>query len=206
MFKTFLSPKHVILHTLHESRGDVNDENIPAFGAVIGKFSPLTIGHKKMIDLLTQKCAEQELTPVICIIDTQGVNNTDRLMTGAERKQLIMNQYGGDIEVMLVGNAFQALVNIKETGGNLELILCGDDRVEKYKQLSATIFDQDYQDTPPNVISLPRSNEDDPTSMASSTKARQAAKIGDIEKFSHITGLSGVESMQLMKLLQDRMG
>lgn len=205
MFKAFYLSKKAILESLQEERGDINDPTPPAMGMVIGKFSPLTIGHKKMIDQLIAACKQHDLVPVVAIIDVGGLNDTDRLLTGDERKQIIQTAYS-DVEVMVTANAFQALVNIKETGGDLGLLVCGDDRVEKYRDLSLKIFDKDYQDFPPDVKALSRSDADDPASLASSTKARQAASTGDIKAFAAIVGQPSQQAEPLMQLLRDRMG
>jgi len=205
MFKAFYLSRQAILESIREARGDFNDATPPAMGMVIGKFSPLTIGHKKMIDQLVAECQTRELIPVVAIIDTGGLNNTDRLLTGEERKQAIEQTYPG-IEVMVTANAFQALVNVKETGGNLDLLVCGSDRVEKYTELSGHIFDAAYQDVPPNVIALSRTDADDPASQASSTKAREAAAAGDLTKFASIVGQPLEQADSLMQLLRDRMG
>jgi len=205
MFKAFYLSKHAILESLKEERGDAADPAPPAVGMVIGKFSPLTIGHKKMIDQLVAVCKQRELIPVVAIIDTGALNNTDRLMTGDERKQLILDAYGSGIEVMVTGNAFQALVNVKETGADLGALVCGTDRAEKYTHLSAQVFDQSYQRQPPEVVTLTRADGDDPTSAASSTKARQAASDDNLVSFSAIVGMSPAQARPLMSLLRARM-
>lgn len=205
MFKAFYLSKQAILESLREERGDFNDSAPPAMGMVIGKFSPLTIGHKKMIDQLVAACKQRDLIPVVAIIDTGGLNNTDRLLTGEERKQMIEQAYR-DVEVMVTANAFQALVNVKETGGDLGLLVCGEDRVEKYTDLSSKIFDAEFQPTPPEVVALSRSDADDPASLASSTKARQAAADGNLNAFASIVGQPPQQAEHLMQLLRDRMG
>jgi FAD synthase len=206
MFKAFYLSKQAILESLKEERGDANDVVPPAVGMVIGKFSPLTIGHKKMIDQLMAACKQRELIPVVAIIDTGALNNTDRLLTGEERKQMITDAYGTEVEVMVTANAFQALVNVKETGGDLTALFCGEDRVDKYKDLSSHIFDAAYQAVPPDVQVLSRSDADDPTSLASSTKAREAAAKGDLGAFASIVGQQPQQADGLMQLLRDRMG
>lgn len=205
MFKAFYLSKQAILESLREERGDAADAAPPAVGMVIGKFSPLTIGHKKMIDQLLVVCDQHDLVPVVAVVDVGGLNNTDRLLTGDERKQLIQAAYPG-VEVMVTANAFQALVNIKETGGDLELLVCGEDRVSKYRELSLHIFDASYQEFPPDVKSLSRSDADDPTSLASSTKARQAVADGDVKLFATIVGQPTQEAASLFELLRGRMG
>lgn len=205
MFKAFYLSKLAILESLREERGDTNDPAPPAMGVVIGKFSPLTIGHKKMIDQLVAVCKQHDLIPIVVVVDVGGLNHTDRLLTGDERKQLIQTSYP-DVEVLIAANAFQALVNIKETGGDLELLVCGEDRVDKYRELSLQIFDSNYQEFPPDVKSLSRSDADDPTSLASSTKARQAVVDGDIKSFATIVGQTMQQSGVLFKLLRSRMG
>lgn len=205
MFKAFYLSKQAILQSLIEGRGDVDDTSPPAVGMVIGKFSPLTIGHKKMIDQLLVMCNQHDLVPVVAVVDVGGLNDTDRLLTGDERKRLIQLAYP-DVEVMIVANAFQALVNIKETGGDLELLVCGEDRVDKYRALSLQIFDASYQQHPPTVEALSRSDADDPASLASSTKARQAAHDRDISSFATIVGQSPQQATVLLNLLRSRMG
>lgn len=205
MFKTFYLSKYAILESLREERGDANDPSPPAMGVAIGKFSPLTIGHKEMINRLVALCKQCGLIPIVVVVDVGGLNHTDRLLTGAERKQLIQTSYP-DVEVLLAANAFQALVNIKETGGDLELLVCGEDRVDKYRELSMHIFDSSYQEFPPDVKSLSRSDADDPTSLASSTKAREAVANGDVESFAKIVGQSTQQADSLFNLLRSRMG
>lgn len=205
MFKAFYLSKQAILQSLQEGRGDVDDASPPAVGMVIGKFSPLTIGHKKMIDQLLVMCNQHDLVPVVAIVDVGGLNDTDRLLTGDERKRLVQLAYP-DVEVMIAANAFQALVNIKETGGDLELLVCGEDRVDKYRTLSLQIFDASYQQHPPTVEALSRSDADDPASLASSTKARQAALNRDIDSFATIVGQPPQQAVVLLNLLRSRMG
>jgi phosphopantetheine adenylyltransferase len=205
MFKAFYLSKQAIQESLREERGSIDDPTPPAIGMVIGKFSPLTIGHKKMINQLLIACKQRDLVPVVAVVDVGGLNTTDRLLTGAERKQLIESVYP-TVEVMVTANAFQALVNVKETGGDLDLLVCGEDRVDKYRDLSSKIFDVDYQKTPPDVRSLSRTDADDPTSLASSTKARQAVADNDIKSFTVITGQPQRQAASLFELLRNRMG
>lgn len=205
MFRAFYLSKQAILEALKEERGDSNDSAPPAMGIVIGKFSPLTIGHKKMINQLIDLCNHRELIPVVAIIDTGAVNNTDRLLSGEERKAAIEQEFP-TVEVMITANAFQALVNVKETGGDLAVVVCGEDRVEKYRDLSLHIFDKDYQEFPPDVVSLSRTDPDDPVSQASSTKAREAAANGDLKNFAAITGMQMQQAEHLMNILRTRMG
>lgn len=204
MFKVFYSSRSTIL----EARGDVADAEIPAFGAVIGKFSPLTVGHRAMLNQLIAECSKRDITPVICIVDA-GTNNQDRLLTAEEREAAIKNEYNAKADVVIVKNAFQALVNIKETGGALELIVCGSDRADQYTELTSVIFNSEFQPTPTDVVVLgrdPDADSDDSVTTASSSRARQLARDGNLQEFNTVVGLPQQQSSALFNLLRDRMG
>lgn len=200
MFKTFCSSKTVINENCDHSTTE------SGIGLVIGKFSPFTVGHKRLIDALVAECTTQNITPVVYLIDTGVLNGTNRLLTGAERIDAIIAQYGDDMNVLTAPNAFKALIDVKKTGRDLSIVVCGDDRVEMYTELCTLVFGSDYQQHPPKIIPLSRSsNPTDPVSAVSSTIARKLAKTSDINQFMSIVGLSKHPATRLLQLLQSRM-
>jgi phosphopantetheine adenylyltransferase len=190
MFLSFLMPRR-----LFEGR------NSPV-GIVVGKFSPVTKGHQKMIDRLIAECTARKCTPVICVVDVERLE-TGKLLTGPERKKQLVSIYGNMIEILIVKNAFAAMLAIQESGRECELIVCGSDRTAQYKVMSSKIFG-DHQKTMPDVVALSRDPDSDAVSGLSSSKARAAVAADDLPTFKSI--VAGPSTQALFVLLKKRLG
>jgi citrate lyase synthetase len=179
----------------------LKESSATGVGLVIGKFSPVTKGHKQMVDRLIRECAARKLTPMVCIVDV-GRFAPDRLLTGKERLDQIKDLYG-DLEIVIVKNAFDALLQVSDSNRRCGLIVCGSDRLSAYKSMAARVF-ADTQTDPVEVVALARDPDSDGTEGLSSSKARAAVVAGDFNQFKQVVPSSEPKAQKLFDLLKRR--
>lgn len=194
MFLSFLLSSQS--RTLHESSA-----KLPSVGLVIGKFSPVTKGHDSMIRRLIAECKKTNSVPIVAVVDVERIES-DKLMTGSERKTQLISIYGDSIEVIVVRNAFAAIVTAQEMSRDIAVIVCGSDRQSVYKTMSSKIL-SDTQQEMPKIVSLDRDPDADDVSGFSSSKARAAVAAGDYNTFATI--VAGSSTRKLYDLLSSRM-
>jgi len=142
-------------------------------GLIVGRFQPLTLGHKKMIDEALSQCdnvyiciikakkSDIEKNPIPLEIQEEMLESTYKSIIG-KKLHIITAQTGNLITI------------INKTKDNINCVFAGTDRVKDYeKQLERSL---DVK-----VVEIKRTDED-----ISATKVRNAIKADDFETFKKL--------------------
>lgn len=170
-----------------------------------GRFNPPHRGHKLMIDKLIALGKKLNAEPVVLVIDS-GKYGPKNPLTGEIRKKYLSKMFPG-VRVEIAKNPYDAVYDLADkhkmvpVGG-----VTGADRGKSYQAMVGRIFgDKVKEDYEAEVLHRDPDASDD-VAGASATKAREAAKAGDVAKFRALTGLEDKEARDLIKQLVKGMG
>lgn len=195
---------------LVESNGEETSETKLAVFA-FGRFNPPTRGHEKLINAVLHEAHVRGGDAFIFTSHSQD-SKKNPLEYGV--KITFMRQLFPTANVVddqntsgisrPIKNAFDAAGYLSSLGYTDIVLVAGSDRVSEYQTRfnKAGQFFKSFEVVSAGI----RDPEAEDAAGMSGTKAREAAKTGDIGKFRAATGWSGEIAMQLMKAVRQGMG
>lgn len=175
-------------------------EDIEDFNQIVispGRFNPPHRGHKVMIDNLVELGKELNAEPVVLIIDS-GKRNEKNPLSGETRKRYLQKMFPR-VRFEIFKNPYEAVFTLADQNKEVPVGgVAGADRGNAYKQMVGRIFGDDVKEKYVSKILYRDPDATDDVAGASATKARQAAKNNDVEKFRALTGLNASEAKKLM--------
>lgn len=183
-------------------------EDVEDFSKIViapGRFNPPHRGHKVMIDNLVELGKELNAEPVVLIIDS-GKRGEKNPLSGEIRKKYLQKMFPR-VRFEIFKNPYEAVFTLADQNKELPVGgVAGADRGNAYKQMVGRIFGDDVKQKYVSKVLYRDPDATDDVAGASATKARNAAKEGDVVKFRALTGLSEPEAKKLMNELVKGMG
>ena len=190
----------------------LNEDDRSTAVFAFGRFNPPTIGHQKLLDKVISMTKQVNGKGYVFLSQKQN-NKTDPL-TFKEKQDYIKMFYPqlaiGDAGVKTI---IQALQKIQAEGRTRIVMIAGSDRVMEFQKLL-----NQYNGKPDKAgndlykfdsIDVVSAGERDPdqegTSGASASKARELANKGQEHEFSKVI-MGGNTGKKLYDILQDRLG
>jgi hypothetical protein len=190
----------------------LNEDDRSTAVFAFGRFNPPTIGHQKLLDKVISMTKQVNGKGYVFLSQKQN-NKTDPL-TFKEKQDYIKMFYPqlaiGDAGVKTI---IQALQKIQAEGRTRIVMIAGSDRVMEFQKLL-----NQYNGKPDKAgndlykfdsIDVVSAGERDPdqegTSGASASKARELANKGQEQEFSKVI-MGGNTGKKLYDILQDRLG
>jgi len=190
----------------------LNEDDRSTAVFAFGRFNPPTIGHQKLLDKVVSMTKQVNGKGYVFLSQKQN-NKTDPL-TFKEKQDYIKMFYPqlaiGDAGVKTI---IQALQKIQAEGRTRIVMIAGSDRVMEFQKLL-----NQYNGKPDKAgndlykfdsIDVVSAGERDPdqegTSGASASKARELANKGQEQEFSKVI-MGGNTGKKLYDILQDRLG
>jgi len=144
-----------------------------------GRMNPITIGHKKIIDTITQANGD----PFLFLTHTQNAKKDP--LTFAQKKMYAMNFFPGvnvgDDNVRTIIDAMKKLESLKY---NRIIYVAGSDRVESFNDLLNKYNGTEYNFDSIDIVSAgERDPEQEGAQGISASKMRDFAARGDMQSF-----------------------
>ena len=155
-------------------------------GLIIGRFQPLTLGHKKMIDTALEQCDNV----YICIIKGKKSEKDKNPLPLELQEEMLKEVYKSKIgkKLFIISAQTGNLITIiNKTKDNINKVFAGTDRVQAYKKQLERSLDV-------NVVEIKRSDDD-----ISATQVRNAIKNDDYETFKKLVPKQIVKYWDVLK-------
>ena len=150
-----------------------------------GRFNPPTIGHEAVVNKLKSIASEEKGTPLVITSHSQ---DADKNPLSPEYKISLLNKAFGDIvHPEPQHSLIDAFKLIESKGAKKATILVGSDREKEVHRAVKGTNGKDYNIPEIKiVVAGDRDSHYNDVTAASATKAREAAKDGDVEKFKSL--------------------
>ena len=159
-----------------------------------GRFNPPHRGHKLMIDKLVEFARELNAEPVVIIADSKKYDSRNPL-TGEVRKEYISKMFPS-VRCEISRNPYDCVYDLASFQKQMPVgCVAGSDRGRAYEKMVKNIFGDEVEFKTRILVRDPDSSD---IAGISSSKAREAARNGDVTKFRYLTGLDDTDANDLM--------
>lgn len=166
-----------------------------------GRYNPPHLGHKGIINKLTELGKELDAIPVVIVIDS-GKRDEKNPLDGQLRKEYLRKMFP-KIQIVVAHNPYDAIVELGEQSNLLPVGgVTGADRGNTYKKMIGRIYGREVEQQYRAEV-VHRDPDAGDVAGISATKVRAAAAANDIPKVMTYTGLSRTESVQLISRIND---
>ena len=190
----------------------LNEDDRATAVFAFGRFNPPTIGHQKLLDKVKAMAKQANAKGYIFLSQKQN-NKTDPL--SFKEKQNYIQKFYPDLAIGDAGvkTIIQALQKIQAEGRTRIIMIAGSDRVMEFQKLlnqyngkpdkqGNDLYKFDYIDV---VSAGERDPDQEGTTGASASKARELASKGQEHEFSKII-MGGDAGKVLYNIIQEQIG
>lgn len=179
-----------------------------------GRFQPPTIGHKVLIDFISETASSESADPYVFVSSTQNKSRVAKAIFESTKqnenplsvydKVTYLRKMYPDTDVEFINTTecgcttiFQIVDTLRSAGYTTITMAVGSDRVESFKKILDRVGVNVIPAGAPRTVNANSSN----VKAMSGTKMREAAVRGNIDKFKQGVSIGSMTDADVMNLL-----